>query len=73
MQPRWQSILEAVLGTMAGFWIAVLCNAYVAPLIGVHMTLHENFRYGVLMTLVSLFRSYTFRRIFNYWHGKRQS
>jgi hypothetical protein len=34
----------------------------------VHISLRQNIEIGIIMTAVSIARSYTLRRVFNHWH-----
>jgi hypothetical protein len=70
-QTRTSSMIEAVANTVAGFWISVAVVAWVFPLVGVHMSFNENLYATGIMTVVSVARSYVFRRLFNWlqWRG----
>lgn len=64
-QSRKGSAAEAVANIAIGYGVNFTCNAMFLPLLGVHITFKENAVFGVIMTVVSLIRSYTLRRVFN--------
>ena len=70
MQRPWQSLLEASLNTASGFVLSMAVVAYVFPLLGVQMSLSQNLSATGVMTIVSIVRSYVWRRIFNRLHGR---
>ena len=72
-QSRRHSLTEALVNVAVGYWIAVAAQIVVFPLFGVHISLRQNIEIGVIMTAVSIARSYTLRRVFNHWHvaGRR--
>lgn len=60
------SFVEAWINIFVGFGINYAMNAFVlAALMGVAITWRTNLWYGVIMTAVSLVRSFVLRRIFN--------
>lgn len=67
-QTRRQSLIEAWANVLVGYWVAVGANAAIFPLLGLHVTVKENFLMGGFFTVVSLVRSYLLRRAFNRWH-----
>ena len=69
MQPRWLSFVEAVTNIVVGYGLAVLTQIIVFPMFGLHASLGENLLIGSVFTLVSLFRSYALRRVFNAFGG----
>ncbi len=70
MQKPLHSLIEAVVNTASGFVLSMLAVVYVFPLIGVTMDLRQNFMATGVMTVVSVVRSYAWRRVFNWLHGK---
>ncbi len=72
MQKPLHSFVEALANTASGFALSMLAVAYVFPLIGVRMDLRENFAATGIMTVVSIVRSYAWRRIFNRLHGRKE-
>ena len=69
MQSRWMSFVEAVTNIVVGYGLAVLTQIIVFPMFGLHASLGENLLIGSVFTLVSLFRSYALRRVFNAFDG----
>lgn len=62
------SLAEAVIGTLFGFAMSLAVQVFVFPLYGIRVTLLENVQIVLIFTLVSIARSYLFRRLFN-WIG----
>lgn len=67
-QSHRHSFLEACANTGAGFLISMAAVAWLFPLVGVQMSLAQNFGATSMMTVVSIARSYALRRLFNRWH-----
>ena len=70
MQRPWQSFLEACLNTASGFGVAMLAVQFLFPLIGVRMSVEQNLAATSIMTVISVVRSYAWRRLFNWLHHK---
>ena len=68
-QSRSHSLLEASLNTASGFLLSMLSVQFVFPMIGVRMDIGQNVAATVIMTVVSLARSYFWRRLFSR-HGR---
>lgn len=65
-QTKLESALEAASSTAFGFITSfVVWQAIAAPLFGYEVTLMDNFWLTTIFTVVSLARSYVFRRFFN--------
>ncbi len=64
-QTRLGSFIEAVINTTIGFAINFTANLIILPLFGYTPTLLDNFKLGLLYTIVSVARSYVVRRWFN--------
>jgi hypothetical protein len=58
------SAVEAVTNVAVGFGVAVLTQAVVFPLFGIHATMGEHLAIGGVFTVVSVVRSYALRRFF---------
>lgn len=71
-QSRTHSLIEALVNVAVGYCIAVASQIVVFPIFGVHVSLRQNIEIGMIMTAVSIARSYTLRRVFNHWHLARQ-
>jgi hypothetical protein len=71
-QSKKASLLEAILNTLIGFWIAVLANYFLLPLWGLAVSLTQSVEIGLLFTWIAILRGYILRRLFNYWHVSRE-
>lgn len=65
MQTRLTSFVEASLNTMSGFIISYGLGVLIYPWFGLSVTLEQNFWIVVIFTVVSVIRSYVWRRLFN--------
>lgn len=65
MQSKLSSLVEAALNTASGFVISVATSALVFPMFGVHLPLVSNIKIVAVFTIVSIVRSYFWRRYFN--------
>ena len=66
MQTRIGSATEAVLNVASGFVLSMFIWQLIAnPLFGYDVTLIENFGLTAIFTVVSVVRSYLWRRFFN--------
>ena len=63
-QSRLMSAVEAVTNVAVGFGVAVMRQALVFPLFGIHATMGEHVAIGGVFTVVSVIRSYALRRFF---------
>ena len=73
MQTRKGSLLETTLNIGSGFIVAMLVwQLIVAPLFGYEVTLYDNFWLTMIFTVVSVVRSYFWRRLFNYYIVKKE-
>ena len=65
-QTRLGSLIEAFVNIAIGFWIAVLSQVVIFPLVGIHgVSMATNIEIGMYFTVISLVRSYVLRRWFN--------
>lgn len=69
-QSRKGSLVESLLNIAIGYGIAILTQLLVFPIFGIAIPLHDNLFIGAIFTIVSLIRSYTLRRLFNWLHVK---
>jgi hypothetical protein len=65
MQTKLHSIVEAIASVAVGFAVSILSQLIIFPANGIHISLHENFVITCWFTIISVARSYIFRRIFN--------
>lgn len=63
-QSRLMSVVEAVTNVAIGFGVAVLTQALVFPIFGIHATMGDHLAIGGIFTVVSVVRSYALRRLF---------
>lgn len=68
-QSKLYSFIEANVNTAVGFVLSVLCWKYVVALVWVELEPHTGWGTSIgitlLFTILSIFRNYTVRRIFN--------
>lgn len=67
-QTRIQSLIESMTNIAVGYSVALSAQVIVFPMYGMRPRLSENIQIGLIFTVVSLFRSYALRRVFNRWH-----
>jgi ABC-type spermidine/putrescine transport system permease subunit I len=67
-QPNHHSIAEAVANTASGMIVSFVAAYYVFPMVGVAINAGQNAVLTVVFTLISLIRTYAFRRLFNRLH-----
>ncbi len=68
-QKKRHSLLESLINIAIGYNVALLTQIIVFPFFGIHIELHTNIAIGIVFTVVSLVRSYSVRRLFNWLHG----
>lgn len=66
-QSKLDSFIEAWINVLIGFFISVLANFLIFPLVGVVASGSQIISIGVFMTAVSVARSYYVRRFANKW------
>ena len=65
-QTRIHSLTESVVNVLIGYSIAVFTQIILFPLFGINITYSDNFIIAATFTVISVIRSYTLRRLFNY-------
>jgi hypothetical protein len=70
-QSRAMSLVEAVANVIVGYGVAVVTQILIFPIFGLHTTLAQNLKMGLVFTSVSIARSYVLRRLFERWRGRR--
>lgn len=73
MQSHLHSFLEACANTASGFLISLLTASIVFPLFGFQSNMSQNFAITSIFTVVSIARSYLWRRVFNCIHRPRSA
>ncbi len=68
-QTRLGSAVEAVLNTASGFVVALIVWHFVAAAYGIPMPLSTNLEITGIFTVVSIARSFAWRRFFNWMTG----
>ena len=70
MQTKLQSLLESCLNIGSGFVISLIVWSYlVVPVWGLQVDMVDNLNITALFTVVSVVRSYLWRRFFNFVHN----
>jgi len=70
-QTKLMSWLESLINIVVGFGISLLAQMFFLPLLGVSIDFHQNLMFALIMTVISILRSYTLRRIFEALHIRR--
>jgi len=70
MQSKKLSFIEVLTNTLIGYGIAVVGQILIFPMFGLKVSLADNLWIGLLFTVVSVFRGYVIRRIFNKGESK---
>ena len=63
-QSRLMSLVEAITNVIVGYGVAVITQILIFPIFGLQTTLGQNLAMGGIFTIVSLFRSFCLRRLF---------
>ena len=63
-QSRTMSLVESVANVVVGYGVAVGTQILIFPIFGLHTTLVQNLKLGLVFTVVSIARSYMLRRLF---------
>lgn len=71
-QTRAHSMIEALANTAVGVVLSLAAVQWIFPLFGVRMTLSENFMSTGIMTIISILRSYSLRRVFEWLHWRNK-
>ena len=66
-KPR-HSLAETLLNTASGFAISLAATWAVFPVFGVHTDARQNIGITLVYTIISVARSYAWRRVFNWLH-----
>ncbi|MBY4895328.1 hypothetical protein KUL25_21415 [Rhodobacteraceae bacterium N5(2021)] len=71
-QSRLMSLIEAITNVIVGYGVAVVTQILIFPIFGLQTTLGQNLAMGGIFTIVSLFRSFALRRLFESIRVARQ-
>jgi len=66
---KW-SVIETAINILIGYTIATLSQTVIFPVFDIHVTVTEHIYLGLFFTIVSVIRSYSLRRFFNWIHSK---
>jgi len=64
-QTKLESLLESVANIIIGYFVALVSQIIVFPIVGIDIPITTNLIIGFWFTLISLMRSYVIRRWFN--------
>jgi len=70
-QSRFMSWLESLINIAVGFGISLAAQMFFLPLLGVAIDFRQNLFFALIMTVISILRSYTLRRVFEALHIRR--
>lgn len=70
-QPKSQSLVESIVNVVVGFVINTTTQAIVFPWFGIHISLGQDVMIALVFTGISIARSFTLRRLFNWWHVRQ--
>ena len=66
-QSRLMSMVESVANVIVGYGVAVVAQMLIFPVFGLHTTLAQNLKMGIIFSFVSIARSFALRRLFERW------
>jgi hypothetical protein len=58
------SLVESVANVIVGYGVAVVTQILIFPIFGLHATLAQNLKMGLVFSVVSIARSFALRRLF---------
>jgi len=70
MQTKIQSLIETFVNIMIGYIVAIISQLLIFPLFDIMVDFNDNLLIGLYFTIISLIRSYTIRRFYNWKHNK---
>jgi hypothetical protein len=70
-QSKLMSMLESIINIVVGFGISLAAQVYFLPLLGVQVSFHQNLVFALIMTVISIVRSFALRRVFEALHIRR--
>jgi hypothetical protein len=62
------SMLESIINIAVGFGISFAAQILILPLLGVTISLSQNLQFALIMTVISIARSFALRRLFEALH-----
>lgn len=70
-QSKLMSMLESILNIIIGFGISLAAQVFFLPLLGVSISFSQNLTFALIMTVISIARSFILRRLFEALHIRR--
>lgn len=67
-QSRRHSLFESIANVIVGFGISTVANWIVMPWFGHQVSWGDSAGIGLVLTVVSIIRSYCLRRFYNWYH-----
>jgi hypothetical protein len=65
MQSKTLSLIEAITSTFTGFFVSICIQLILFPIMGIPVSLSQNFLITSIFTIASILRGYAVRRLFN--------
>lgn len=65
MQTKIKSLTESVINTVVGITMSFIIQIIIYPILDIEVNLNQNVIITITFTIVSIFRSYVIRRLFN--------
>lgn len=70
-QSKFMSMMESIINIVVGFGISLTAQVFFLPLLGVTVSFTQNLYFALIMTVISIARSYLLRRLFEALHIRR--
>jgi hypothetical protein len=70
-QSKIMSLAESIINILVGFGISLAAQSFFLPLLGVAVSFRQNLLFALIMTVISIARSYLLRRVFEALHLRR--
>lgn len=69
-QTKFMSWVETIINVVIGYTINVIAQAFIFPLFNIQISIYQDMLIGALFTAISIVRSFTLRRFFNWVYCK---
>ena len=69
-QTRLGSFIEAVINVSSGYFLALGTQLIIFPLFDIEVDFSEQMGIAAIFTVISIIRTYLWRRAFDYWWRK---
>lgn len=73
MQTRLASFIESLVNVLIGLVVSIISQLAIFKAYGITLDLHQNLEIVAWFTLVSVIRSFFVRRLFNWFHHKKEN